>query len=193
MQNTPFSSQRLVNHFQTNQKGFTLIEILVVMVIIAILVTLGIGGFSSSQEKGRDARRKGDLRAVAEALEVYYNDKGEYPTSDTGQIEVNGTGGSTLVPWGTQFSDPDAASTVYMVKLPSDPSGSQMYFYESDGVSFQLYARLENNLDRDVPTSSGAPQVYSTTSCTASGTECNYGISSSDILPSDGHSLQPDS
>jgi len=44
--------------------GFTLIELLVVISILAILITMGLTSFASAQRKGRDAKRKSDIREI---------------------------------------------------------------------------------------------------------------------------------
>jgi len=46
------------------QSGFTLIELMVVVAIIAILSTIGIGGFSNAQRRARDARRRADIKTI---------------------------------------------------------------------------------------------------------------------------------
>ena len=166
------------------QSGFTLIEILIVMVIIGILATLGAGSFQSSQIKGRDARRKSDLKQIVNSLEVYYNDRKTYPLGSDGLIA--GCAGLTPCSWGEQFSDEN--DTIYMVVLPSDPKSSLSYHYESDGTSYQLYARLENNLDMAVPKDAqDASQVFSGLACGS--LECNYGVASSNTTPEAGRTL----
>jgi prepilin-type N-terminal cleavage/methylation domain-containing protein len=54
------------------QKGFTLLELLVVIAVIGILVALGTASFTTAQQKSRDARRRGDVKAMQNALEQYY-------------------------------------------------------------------------------------------------------------------------
>lgn len=51
-------------------KGFTLVELLVVVAIIAILSTIGLTVFTSAQANARDARRKSDIDAIAKVLET---------------------------------------------------------------------------------------------------------------------------
>ena len=62
--------------------AFTLIELLVVISIIVILITTGLTSFATAQRKGRDAKRKSDLRDIKNSLEQYYSVCGfVYPTS----------------------------------------------------------------------------------------------------------------
>jgi len=55
-----------------NQKGFTLLEILVVISIIGILIALGASAYSVAQKKSRNARRQGDLKQMQNAFEQFY-------------------------------------------------------------------------------------------------------------------------
>ena len=55
-----------------NKKGFTLIELLVVVSVIAILSAVGVAAYSSTSKKGRDTRRKADMKAFQNAMEQYY-------------------------------------------------------------------------------------------------------------------------
>lgn len=61
------------------KKGFTLIEILIVVAIIAILTSVVIIGLGPAQRSGRDTRRAADLRQVQNALELYFQRCGFYP------------------------------------------------------------------------------------------------------------------
>lgn len=74
---------------QTKRSGFTLIELMIAISIIAIIAAVGITSFSQSQKLARDSRRKQDLRSIATALELYYQKYGHYPC-------VAGAGGGWL-------------------------------------------------------------------------------------------------
>jgi len=105
-------------------RGFTLLELLVVIGIIAILVSLAAVAYSAAQKRTRDARRRADLKAVQNALEQYYAANSFlYPASATcDQI----------------------ASTTYLetgVK-PSDP-GPYSYTYACTTTSYCVCAQLE--------------------------------------------------
>lgn len=52
------------------QKGFTIVELLIVIVVIAVLATISVVAYSGIQQRARDSQRKSDLAAIAKALEV---------------------------------------------------------------------------------------------------------------------------
>ena len=64
---------------KNNKKGFTLIELLVVIAIIGLLSTLSILALNQARARARDAKRISDIKQIQTALELYYNDKGDYP------------------------------------------------------------------------------------------------------------------
>lgn len=154
-------------------------ELLIVIVILGILVMLGAASFRGSQMKGRDGRRKTDLRNISLALEQYYTDKGQYPgDNNSGKIYACGGAGTSLCDWGSSFIDQN--SEVYMLRLPDDPVVAQQYYYDagSSNRSYQLYAHLENDQDPDIITPSNGNLTAA--SC---GLACNYGIASSATTP----------
>jgi prepilin-type N-terminal cleavage/methylation domain-containing protein len=87
---------------QTNKKqvGFTLIELLIVISIIAVLAVIGIGFYSSSQGRSRDARRAADMDAIASTLESNYTE-----TSATPYALSAGIFSSATVPTDPQSTD----------------------------------------------------------------------------------------
>lgn len=66
-----------------NKSGFTIIEILVVIAVIGILTTIGLVSFSRYQVDSRDTQRSTKTAILAEALEKYYDQNGEYPSCST--------------------------------------------------------------------------------------------------------------
>lgn len=83
-----------------NPSGFTVVELIITMAIVAILLTLGVVNLRSTEVSGRDADRKGDISNTALFLETIYNNgtaaqptyKGSYPlasaVSSTTDIET---------------------------------------------------------------------------------------------------------
>jgi type IV pilus assembly protein PilE len=62
------------------QQGFTIVELLIVIVVIGILAALVITTFSGIQQKGRNTERLTDIKAIHAQLEAYYASNGKYPT-----------------------------------------------------------------------------------------------------------------
>ena len=111
-------------------KGFSLLELLVVVSIIGILVSIGVVAFTTAQQQGRDSRRRADLKAMQDAFEQY---KGAVGTYDTCATMANyDTGSGTLMPGG----------------LPNDPRNSGDFVYNTSTAcseeSYCVCALLEN-------------------------------------------------
>ncbi|MDE2019519.1 MAG: prepilin-type N-terminal cleavage/methylation domain-containing protein [Patescibacteria group bacterium] len=125
------------------RKGFTLIEILIVVAIIAILASVVLIGLGPSQQSGRDARRLSDLHEVQNALELYYQKYGIYPGNS------GGTAG-TVTSWANLTTAITGAGVGITNPLPSDPSSGHFYFYGVNSgatpadSSYILGAVLEN-------------------------------------------------
>ncbi|QQS20064.1 prepilin-type N-terminal cleavage/methylation domain-containing protein [Candidatus Saccharibacteria bacterium] len=63
-----------------NKKGFTIVELLIVIVVIGILATLVIVTFTGIQQKGRNSQRQTDINAIQSQAEAFYAQHGFYPT-----------------------------------------------------------------------------------------------------------------
>lgn len=71
-----------------NSKGFTLVELLVVISIIGMLSSFAVVSLSSARIKSRDALRKGDMAQIRTALDVYYTFHEEYPYCDGSNLDM---------------------------------------------------------------------------------------------------------
>lgn len=136
-------------------KGFSLIELLVVVSILGLLSVLVISNVSGIRERARDSQRKAELRQIKLALRIYKNDFGAYPTGSSGNIVGCGTVAAVAAcTWGGEFKRGDST---YMKVLPKDPSwtatSNVLYSYSrpaNDIDSFILYAVLENKSDQEI-------------------------------------------
>jgi len=105
------------------QRGFTLLELLVVISIIGILIAMIAAGFSTAQIRGRDARRRGDIKAMQSAFEQYYSaNSGAY----------GGTCGAM------------ATATYLPTGLPTDPKTNTTYSCSSSTTTYCTCALLES-------------------------------------------------
>jgi prepilin-type N-terminal cleavage/methylation domain-containing protein len=138
-----------------NKKGFTLIELTVSIAIIGILagVVLSLINPITLQKKSRDSRRKADLEAIRQALELYRADNKEYPTG--------GWYGSAHSSWSSFTSQ---LTSEYITNVPVDPVndgtgnpgpcyGSQNYRYNylalDSGKRYVLTAIMEIESSND--------------------------------------------
>lgn len=68
------------NSFMKTRAGFTLVEVIIVIVVLAILIAVSVLGVTKIQERSRDAKREANATVIAESLEKYYDENGEYPS-----------------------------------------------------------------------------------------------------------------
>jgi len=69
------------------RRGFTLVELLVVMAIIATLLTIAVPRYFRSLERSREAVLKQDLTTLRESIDKFYGDTGKYPQTLTVLVE----------------------------------------------------------------------------------------------------------
>lgn len=127
-------------------KGFTLIEILMAVSIVALLVITGFYLARNQYLKGRDAKRKSDIHKIQEAVEEYEKDHDCYPSVDL-VVCRPGTG---LVP--------------YLSLIPCDPATSLSYYYENDNNScakwYRVFIFLDNLSDKSIIAGIGPAGKY---------------------------------
>ena len=112
--------------------GFTLIEILVVVVIIGILGAIIVPNLLGRPNQARITAAQSDLRSLSNALDIYRLDNFQYPSTDQG-LEA-------LVIKPSGFPEPKNYNPEgYIKSLPSDPWGSP-YVYERTESGFSLFS-----------------------------------------------------
>lgn len=122
------------------EKGFTLIEILIVVAIIAILASVVLVGLGPTQQAGRDARRISDLAEVQNGLELYYNKCGIYPGTSAC------TAGDPTGGWAGLSNAVVSAGVGITAAFPNDPTASKSYayWYGVNNSTYVIGAILEN-------------------------------------------------
>lgn len=162
------------------KRGFTLIELLVALSIVSIISIVGFVSYSQSQTYARDVKRKNDLRAIATALELYYQANKRYPCPGTDVwnwstaggvwIQDNGCGGA-VVNMGNNYINQLPTDPINNHTGSNPPGSGYGYGYRGNSSScpsklgqyFILYTLLENTKDPQSIQSDGSNKP----------TECN--------------------
>ncbi len=123
---TPPSKSAMQLHKQFS--GFTLIEVMVVVVILGILASIIVPKIMNKPDEARIVKAKQDIRAIQSALEMYKLDNYAYPTTDQGlQALVQKPSTDPVPPHWKQYLD----------RMPIDPWGHP-YQYLNPGVHGQI-------------------------------------------------------
>ena len=101
--------------------GFTIVELLIVIVVIAILAAITIVAYNGIQQRARDSDRQGDIATIAKAIELYYADNGTFPSS-AGSTKINASWVTTAdASWANLVSQ---LVPKYISAMPQDPLAS---------------------------------------------------------------------
>ena len=130
-----------------NQKGLTLVEILLVVIIIGVLAAMVIPNVAGRGEEARRAAAQADIEAnLSAALDMYELDNGKYPTTEQGLRALISEPVTSPVPknWNGPY--------LKKKRVPVDPWGSE-YAYQSPGAhnddSYDLFSLGSDGIESD--------------------------------------------
>lgn len=128
------------------KRGFTIVELLIVIVVIGILAAITIVAYSGMQERARFAKNQTNLKTLNNAVIQYHAINGSYPNTSTAWLRQS-SAGDNFIPG----IKPDILSS-----LPTDSinSVSDSYYYMSDGTNYKLI--------RHTPQTPGLPTIEKT-------------------------------
>jgi len=124
---------------QQISRGFTIVELLIVIVVIGILAAITIVAFNGVQTKARDAERATEVRALQTAFEMYKTENGFYP------IHAGGSDNQ-----GYQMTQLEAVLVPkYLASMPQEPGSTAYYQYVRDtaGVGYGIRVQYESKPD----------------------------------------------
>jgi len=129
------NSQRLTT------RGFTLIELMIVVVIVGILATLLIPRIMDRPEEARRIKAKADIKSIESALKLYKLDNSNYPTTDQGLLALITKPDTSPVP--NKWRE---GGYLEAKEVPKDPWGN-IYYYSSPGSDGKDYLIISYGAD----------------------------------------------
>ncbi|MEN6575348.1 MAG: type II secretion system major pseudopilin GspG [Phycisphaerales bacterium] len=121
------SQSSIINRRSSIARGFTLIELMIVVVILGLLATTVMPKILSKPDQARRTKAMVDIRSVQSALAMFKTDTGRFPTTAEGLQAL-------VANPGLKGFDPDG----YLEKVPTDPWGNR-YIYISPGLHSKDY------------------------------------------------------
>ncbi len=117
----------IINHRSSIRRGFTLIELMIVVVILGLLATMVMPKILSKPDQARQTKAAVDIRSIQQALALFKTDTGRFPTTTEGLQAL-------VANPGLKGYDPDG----YLERVPTDPWGNK-YIYLSPGLHSKDY------------------------------------------------------
>lgn len=173
------------------KSGFTLVELLIVIVIIAILAAITAVAYNGIQSRARDSARTSAVQQIQKALESYRAINGNYPAVYPGATGTNapsgfsgvyGMGGGytysvdTVGNWLVNLTKPVGSNPALLAKVPVDPMNDNSHYfvyYSTNGIGacqepFYILGVQGYESASDIPSSSHG------VNCTSGGTTANW-------------------
>jgi type II secretion system protein G len=122
----------------SQKNGFTIVELLIVIVVIGILAAVTVAAYNGTQDRARFTLMQSDLKSIIKGIELYKVDNDRYPNT-IGQSGCTSNWCGWDQATGNNFIN--GLSPKYIAKIPQLPDANireDTYLYQSDGINYQL-------------------------------------------------------
>jgi general secretion pathway protein G len=119
-----------------NKNGFSILELLIVLLIVGILGAVAIYALGVSRATTRDAKRVSDVSVIRSGLTQYWLQKASYPASEAIDLGVAGSNAVGLTSNG--FTGTEGGGTVILQRLPVGPKANEYYRYKGTTNGYSL-------------------------------------------------------
>lgn len=143
---------------RTIMAGFTLVEVMVTVSIIAILSAIVYSNFNDARKVARDDVRKSDLKELQLAVELYKSQNGRYPEAGCGIGTAWAGPGDTTASWGTDCTEYiDGLVPEFIAALPQDPNqeedDNRGFYYKTDATGGAYKILVHKTVEKQLITS----------------------------------------
>ncbi|MBU2612945.1 type II secretion system GspH family protein [Patescibacteria group bacterium] len=133
-------------------KGFSILELLIVLAIVGVLAAVAIYALGISRADSRDAKRVSDVSVLRSSLSQYWLQMARYPVSDG--IDLGVPGGQAIGLTTEGFVGADGGGNVILPKAPIGPKAGEYYRYKGTASGYSLMFTTERE------TAYGPPGTY---------------------------------
>lgn len=130
---------------RNNKQGFTIVELLIVIVVIGILAAIVIVAYNGVQSRGRFVKMQTDIKSMQRYIEAYNATNGSYPTTSLAWRYQRQDGTNTFIP---SIVPGIASSLPSITDGPSIPTNNT-YIYISNGTDYKLDRLYQNSIPAD--------------------------------------------
>lgn len=166
---------RLLDRGTQRQRGFTVVELLVVIVVIGILAAITIVAYNGVQDRGRFSKEQQDLKNIHEALLLYRSDNaGRYPSTGGAWMGFDQVTGDSFIP---------GLSPKYIQVIPQMDASlptNDSYIYASNGTDYILLRYRIVDLGGLPQVERSSPRLFGTTNEGWGYWSSGYGTNSTD-------------
>jgi len=114
--------------------GFTLVELLVVIVVLAILAAIVLPKFVDSSQRSKESSLRSNLRLLRDALQRFYNDTGSYPAQLADLAGKSAPAAGVTPTGGAAAVNASSWSGPYLNEVPDDPVSGLPFDYKTSGA-----------------------------------------------------------
>ncbi|MGO0123284.1 type II secretion system protein GspG [Desulfothermobacter acidiphilus] len=125
-----------------DERGFTMVEMMVVLIIIAVLIAAGIWFYLKYIDRAKVTEAMGQMNTMAAALDSYYAMNGSYPATEADAIskaglpeDPNNKNNLPKDPWGVKYSYSGGTSAYTLQALDSDGTTVRVEAKGTNGIS----------------------------------------------------------